>query len=60
MGQPRYNRAQTDGGARHRVDEIGAPRCRDMGKVHRARDPKLRREVALKILPVQSAADPIG
>jgi hypothetical protein len=39
---------------RHR----GAPRCRRHGRSHRARDTRLNRDVAIKILPPIFASDP--
>jgi serine/threonine protein kinase len=46
-------------GSRVGIYEIVAPLgAGGMGEVYRARDPKLRREVAIKILPAAFAADP--
>ncbi len=42
-------------GAYEIVSQIGAG---GMGEVYRAHDPKLKRDVALKILPAQTASDP--
>ena len=42
-------------GAYEIVNQIGAG---GMGEVYRAHDPKLKRDVALKILPAQTASDP--
>src|SRR6516164_11287526 len=46
-------------GARLGVYEIGSPLgAGGMGEVYRARDPRLKRDIALKVLPETTAADP--
>ena len=45
-------------GARLGVYEIGSPLgAGGMGEVYRARDPRLGREVAIKVLPAEFSAD---
>jgi serine/threonine-protein kinase len=51
---PRLQAGQTFGG----YDVIGVLGHGGMGEVYRARDPRLGREVALKVLPARFAADP--
>jgi serine/threonine protein kinase len=46
-------------GARLGVYEIGSPLgAGGMGEVYRARDPRLKRDIALKVLPDSTASDP--
>src|SRR6516164_8852956 len=46
-------------GARLGVYEIGSPLgAGGMGEVYRARDPRLKRDIALKVLPDSTARDP--
>src|SRR5215471_16001013 len=55
LRQPMALAAGTRLGVYEIVDALGAG---GMGEVYRARDTKLRREVAIKILPEAFAADP--
>jgi serine/threonine-protein kinase len=51
---PRLQAGQTFGG----YDVVGVLGHGGMGEVYRARDPRLGRDVALKVLPARFAADP--